>query len=74
MPPSSGRPPNKGENASFQVSVPKRLYQYLGYLAKNSFLGVSESEVATYLLIEKARELAKTEFQGLKLPALDDPE
>jgi len=66
-----GRKPNKGEMKSFNVSLPLRLYRYLGYLAEHNGVGGSESEVASYFLRAKLIELAERKFHELELPAIN---
>lgn len=66
-----GPPPNKGGGHSFQVTIPKQLYSYLGFLAQQSVLGVSESEVASYLLRKRLEKLLKTGFHKIDIPKAD---
>jgi hypothetical protein len=66
---SRGRKPNKGEMKSFNVSLPLRLYGFLGYLVEHNGLGGSESELASYFLRAKLIELAERKFHELELPA-----
>jgi hypothetical protein len=63
-----GRKANIGEMKSFNVTLPKRLYEYLGYLAANKGLGGSESEVASYFLRNKLIELVERKFHELDFP------
>jgi len=69
-----GRRANKGEMKSFSVSIPLKLYEYLGYLAAHNGIGGSESEVASYFLRAKLIELAQAKFHELELPALKPDE
>ena len=69
--PERGRPPKKGEPVSFQVTVPKPLYDYLGYLAQHSILGLSENEVASYILQKNVEEMLKTGFHKIDVPKPD---
>lgn len=67
----AGAPPNKGETQSFQVTLPKRLYDYLGRLAQQSFIGVSESDVASYLLRKELESKLESGFHRLEIPKPD---
>lgn len=66
-----GPPPNKGQNQPFQVSLPKRLYEYLGYLAQLSVIGVSENDIASYLLRKQLEEMLKSGFHKIDIPKPD---
>jgi hypothetical protein len=63
------RPRNKAETRSLTVSVPIRLYDYLSHLARNSVLGASESEVASFLLTQQVMGMLKDGFHDLHVPA-----
>jgi len=66
-----GPKPNKGESHAFQVTIPKRLYEYLGYLAQQSFLGVSENDVASYILRRELEEMLRSGFHKIDIPKPD---
>jgi hypothetical protein len=66
-----GPPPKKGDPKPFQVTVPKPLFDYLGYLAQHSILGVSENEIASYILRKHLEEMLKTGFHKLDIPKPD---
>jgi hypothetical protein len=66
----AGRPAHKGEMKPFQVSLPLRLYEYLGFLASQNVLGASESDVASYLLTARLIDLAERKFHELAMPTL----
>ena len=66
-----GPPANKGESHPFQLTLPKRLYEYLGVLARQSFVGVSETDVASYLLRKKLEKMLKTGFHKIDIPRPD---
>lgn len=63
-----GRPPNKGETKSFTVTVSQRLYDYLGYLARHTVLGTSESDVAGYLLTQQVTQMLRERFHDIEIP------
>ncbi len=65
------RPKNKAETRSLTLSVPIRLHDYLNYLARNSILGASESEVAGFLLTQQVTTMLRDGFHNLSIP---DPE
>ena len=56
-PPRRGRPPNVGDAESFNLTVPKPLYDYLEHLARTSYAGASVGEVINHLLKIKLAEL-----------------
>jgi hypothetical protein len=62
------RPRNKAETKSLTVSVPIRLYDYLSHLARNSVLGASESEVASFLLTQQVMGMLRDGFHDLRIP------
>jgi hypothetical protein len=66
-----GAPPNKGEAKSFQVTVPQPLYDYFTYLAQRSYLGVSENDIASYILIRRVEEMITTGFHKIDIPKPD---
>ena len=66
-----GAPVKKGDPKSFQVTVPKPLYDYLGYLAQRSVLGVSENEIASYILRKHIEEMLKSGFHKIDIPKAD---
>lgn len=63
-----GSKPNKGETHSFQVTLPKRLYGYLGYLAQQSVIGVSENDVASYILLKNLDKMLREGFHKIDVP------
>jgi hypothetical protein len=62
------RPRNKAETRTVTVSVPARLHDYLGHLARNSVLGASESEVASFLLTKQVMAMLRDGFHDLQIP------
>ena len=62
------RPKNKAETRTLTVSVPARLHDYLGHLARNSILGASESEVASFLLTQQVMAMLRDGFHDLQVP------
>lgn len=68
-----GPPPNKGTSKGFQVTVPQPVYDYLGYLAQRSVFGVSETEVASFILRQRVEELLKSGFHKIDIPKADAP-
>jgi hypothetical protein len=62
------RPRNKAETRTLTVSVPARLHEYLGHLARNSILGASESEVASFLLTQQVMAMLRDGFHDLHVP------
>lgn len=67
------RPRNKAETRSLTVSVPARLHDYLGHLARNSVLGASESEVASFLLTQQVMAMLRDGFHDLQIPDVLGP-
>jgi hypothetical protein len=67
----TGRPPNVGETQPFKLTIPKRQYDYLTFLAKKSFIGASEPEVAAYLLTQQITQMLKDKFHELEIPGDD---
>jgi hypothetical protein len=62
------RPKNKAETKSLTISVPIRLHDYLAHLARNSILGASESEVASFLLTQQVMAMLRDGFHDLHVP------
>jgi len=56
------------ETKPIRMVVSARLYEYLTWLSKNTMLGASENDVATYLLTQKAEELRQAGFNDPGLP------
>lgn len=67
------RPKNKAETRTLTVSVPARLHDYLGHLARNSILGASESEVASFLLTQQVMAMLRDGFHDLQVPDVAAP-
>jgi hypothetical protein len=57
----AGRPPSTGGTHSFQITISKAAYAYLGYLAQTTNMGGSENGVAAFLL---SRELERIRISG----------
>jgi hypothetical protein len=55
--PKRGRPPKEGDVESFYLTVPKPLYEYLRFLARDTYAGADVGEVASHLLKLKIAEL-----------------
>jgi hypothetical protein len=55
--PKRGRPPKEGDVASLYLTIPKPLYDYLRFLARNTYAGADIGEVASHLLKLKVAEL-----------------
>ena len=66
-----GPKPHKGDSQSFQVTIPRKLYEYLGYLAQQSFLGVSENDLASYILRKDLEERLISGFHKIDVPKSD---
>ena len=67
------RPRNKAETRSLTLSVPIRLHDYLNHLARNSILGASESEVASFLLTQQVTAMLRDGFHNLSIPEPERP-
>lgn len=67
------RPRNKAETRTITVSVPVRLHEYLGHLARNSILGASELEVASFLLTQQVMGMLRDGFHDLRIPDTQPP-
>jgi hypothetical protein len=67
------RPKNKAETRTLTFSVPIRLYDYLNHLARNSILGASESEVASFLLTQQVMTMLRDGFHNLSIPNPERP-
>lgn len=63
-----GAPANKGDNESFQVTIPRGLYDYLGYLAEQSVAGVSENDIASQILRARLTEMLTSGFHKIDVP------
>jgi hypothetical protein len=56
-----GRPTSSGGTHSFQITISKAAFRYLGYLAKETNMGGSENGVAAFVL---SRELERMRLSG----------
>ena len=57
----AGRPPSSGGTQSFQITISKAAFAYLGYLAQSTNMGGSENGVAAFIL---SRELERMRLSG----------
>lgn len=62
------RPKHKSETHSFEITVPKRLFRYLTFLAKHSALGTSENAIASYLVVKETQWMLKEGIHKIKVP------
>jgi len=62
------RPKNRSSSKSITVTLPDQTYNYLVYLAENGALGVSEADVASYLLIKEVDTLLTIGYHDIKPP------
>lgn len=67
-----GRPKNEGEGEKLTFNVPAGLFAYLKALAAKEIVGKQHGEVARYLLTERAVQLEKEGFLGVKFPDSSD--
>ncbi len=44
------------------MTIPKRLYDYLGVLAEQSLIGTSETEVAEHILVRELTKMLQSNF------------
>lgn len=51
-----------------QLQLPKAQYEYLTYLAKHSFLGTRETEVAAFILTEALKKMISERFHETQFP------
>jgi hypothetical protein len=65
---TAGPPPKVGQTQSFQIAVPKPLYDYLTYLATHSILGTSEKEVAVHLLTRELNAMLIARYHDQRIP------
>lgn len=61
MPVKAGRPASSGGTHSFQITISKASFAYLGYLARETNMGGSENGVAAFVL---SRELERMRLSG----------
>jgi len=66
--PRRGPPKKIGETKSFQITVPKPLWDYLTYLAAHSMLGTAEGEVAAHILIRELNTMFTTGYHNRRIP------
>lgn len=52
-----GKGPAKQASKALPLTVPAAQYEYLTYLARRSFLGTRETEVAAHILTEAIRQM-----------------
>ena len=57
----AGRNPSPGGTHSFQITLSKAAFAYLGYLAQTTNMGGSENGVAAFIL---SRELERMRLSG----------
>ena len=60
--------PKKEKTELLRMRVSSRLYEYLGWLKRNTMLGPSENDVATYLLTQKLEAMRQSEYRDSDLP------
>lgn len=53
----------------FRVS--RRLYEYLGYLARHTLLGASENDVAEHVLTRRLEEMLFADYHEKRVPRID---
>jgi len=63
-----GKPPNKGENKAFEVTIPLDHYEYLTLLAKMNRLGVTETQVASHILIRELDAMFRADYHSKTFP------
>lgn len=63
-----GKGPAKQATKPLQLTLPAAQYEYLTYLARNSFLGTRETEVAAHILTVAIREMIKDGFHLTPFP------
>ena len=63
-----GKGPAKQSAKQLPLTVPVAQYEYLTYLAKNSYLGTRETEVASHILTEAIRQMIKEGFHSIAFP------
>jgi hypothetical protein len=65
------RPENRSEGRSISISLPQRTFDYLAFLATNGFLGKTENEVASYILVNQTEAMYKDNYHDRKIPPAD---
>jgi hypothetical protein len=65
------RPENRSEGRSISISLPQRTFDYLVHLANLGFLGKTENEVATHILVSQAQAMYKDDYHNWKIPPAD---
>jgi hypothetical protein len=60
-------PPQKEETATLRMAVSARVYEYLGWLSRNTMLGASENDVARYILTESLKAMRKENYSEAEL-------
>ncbi len=63
-PPAEQRP-----SKAFQVTLPMHHYRYLTHLARHRRLGISESDVAAFILIRELDAMFDRGYHEKKIPA-----
>lgn len=61
MPSKAGRPPSAGGTHSFQITISKSAFAYLGYLARTTNMGGSANGVAAFIV---SQELERMRISG----------
>lgn len=62
------RPSKKQDTETFEITVPSSLHRDLVHLAAHTVFGVTENQVATYILSKEIERMQKAGEFGLKMP------
>jgi hypothetical protein len=61
----------KLKTVAMRLSVSPNLFEYLGYLSRNTLLGASENDVAEYLLTQRLEAMQSEKYIEAHGPAKD---
>lgn len=64
--------PKKAGTKLIRMTVSGPLYEYLGWLTRNTLLGKSENDVATYLLTQRLEQMRQSNYREQTLEERND--
>lgn len=68
-----GRPPGKSDDPVVTFAVSRRLYEYLGWLQRNTLLGRTENDVARRVLGRRLEDMRQSNYHEDELTERPPP-
>jgi hypothetical protein len=60
--------PKKPKTKPLRIAVSQEFRDYLGWLSRNTLLGKSDTDVASYLLTKTLQEMRRGNYEEVTLP------